>query len=941
MVNLTLFAVIPPEYYDDAAGESGAALQSTLHDIIDGHTTISYDAVWNALKNTDEDPNNSSNVILLYTGRSQSKTSNGGDPDEWNREHVWPKSHGVFTENNTPGRDLHNLKPTDVSVNGDRGNLDFDDGGSQHSEATSCYYDSNSWEPRDSVKGDVARMVFYMDVRYDSGDGYTLDMVDYVSSSAPNLGKLSTLLQWHSDDPPDDFERDRNDTIYGYQNNRNPFIDHPEYVGYIWEGETPVLGAPVASSATNIGSASFTANWSSAAGSTGYYLDVSTNSGFSSFVTGYNDLDVSNVTTYAVAGLSAETDYYYQVRAYTASDTSSNSNTIFLTTSAIPSGGTETFANFSETSSSYNDGTFTGLDGSTWDYDSCRGDQQITGETPCMGKDQSPVGKVESGTIGGGCGVLNFDYKRAFTTSLDLDIYVNATLVTTISGGDGSNQNSGDITVNISGDFIFKFEQNAAGGQASIDNVSWSNYSSGSAPSAPTATSATGITTSGFTANWNTSATATSYRLDVATDNNFTAILGSYNDLTVASTSQSVTGLYSSTDYYYRVRAVNGYGTSSNSNTISVTTNAAGGGDEIIITELCDNDSGGYMTAYMEIFNKSASVLNLTNYTIQRWQSGSYDGYTYTIPTGSTVAANKSIIITRGADLAEFEAAWSIDLSANSTSFVQGTDNLYFTTGRGYKLYSNVKAAVDSTNDVSSNSRESRNEDKTWVSSSPSSGDPGTTEFDDGMLPVTLSSFTATYQNSTAKLNWITQTEQSNSHWNVYRSISENFGQSQKINSEIIEGSGTTFIPTEYEFVDDSVNNEFSTFYYWLESVSISSFSELYNPICLDIIDNHDNPKPPELNELFGLFQNYPNPFNPNTSISFKLPESSKATISIFSLKGQKITELFNEFAEANKIYTLFWDAKDRKGNQLSSGVYLYKLKYGSSSQNRKMLLIK
>lgn len=137
-----------------------AALKSALHNIIDDHTEISYDAVWDALRHTDEDPNNKNNVILLYTGRSQSKTTNGGGVDDWNREHVWAKSHGDFGTSMGPGTDLHHLRATDVSVNSSRGNLDFDNGGTENSEAKGNYSDSDSWEPRDAVKGDVARMIF-------------------------------------------------------------------------------------------------------------------------------------------------------------------------------------------------------------------------------------------------------------------------------------------------------------------------------------------------------------------------------------------------------------------------------------------------------------------------------------------------------------------------------------------------------------------------------------------------------------------------------------------------------------------------------------------------------------------------------------------------------------------------------------------------------------
>ncbi|MCP1449714.1 endonuclease [Priestia megaterium] len=226
------------DYYRTAAGKTGNTLKTELHNIIDHHTELSYSAVWEALKKTDEDPANVNNVILLYTGRSQAKSTNGGGVDDWNREHVWAKSHGDFGTAMGPGTDLHHLRPTDVSVNSTRGNLDFDNGGTEHSEALGNYFDSDSWEPRDEVKGDVARMLFYMAVRYegDVSDEPDLELNNTVNNgTAPYHGKLSVLLQWNAQDPVDDRERRRNDIIYSdYQHNRNPFIDHPEWVNEIW-----------------------------------------------------------------------------------------------------------------------------------------------------------------------------------------------------------------------------------------------------------------------------------------------------------------------------------------------------------------------------------------------------------------------------------------------------------------------------------------------------------------------------------------------------------------------------------------------------------------------------------------------------------------------------------------------------------------------------------
>lgn len=234
----TAVQVLDDTYYKDAIGKTGPELKTALHTIISEQTKLSYDQVWDALQATDEDPADSANVILLYTGRSQAKSAHGGNPDDWNREHVWAKSHGDFGTSTGPGTDVHHLRPTDVSVNSTRGNKDFDNGGEELSEAPGNFTDDDSYEPRDEVKGDVARMILYMAVRYDGDDGFAdLEPNDQVDNgSAPNIGRLSVLKEWSAGDPPDDFEKRRNQVIFDdIQHNRNPFIDHPEWVGEIWK----------------------------------------------------------------------------------------------------------------------------------------------------------------------------------------------------------------------------------------------------------------------------------------------------------------------------------------------------------------------------------------------------------------------------------------------------------------------------------------------------------------------------------------------------------------------------------------------------------------------------------------------------------------------------------------------------------------------------------
>lgn len=231
-------ATAPPEdYYAGTEGLSGDELKAKMHEIISEADVLSYSEVWDGLKATDEDPADPDNVILLYSGESRPKSANGGNQGDWNREHVWAKSHGDFGTDPGPGTDLHHLRPSDVQVNSTRDNKDFDNGGSEVDGAPGNYTDGDSFEPRDEVKGDVARMVLYMTVRYEGDDGFAdLEPNDRVeNNSAPYMGRLSVLKEWHEADPPDEWEQRRNDVIYEeFQHNRNPFIDHPEWVESIW-----------------------------------------------------------------------------------------------------------------------------------------------------------------------------------------------------------------------------------------------------------------------------------------------------------------------------------------------------------------------------------------------------------------------------------------------------------------------------------------------------------------------------------------------------------------------------------------------------------------------------------------------------------------------------------------------------------------------------------
>jgi endonuclease I len=247
-------------YYASVNASSSANLRATLHPVIDDHTKIPYSASgttdsWDVLEVADQDPLDSTRVLDIYRNDSYAKA--GGGNTDYNREHTWPKSLGFPNDgsSNYPYTDTHMLMLSDISHNSARGNLPFNNcpAGSEVF-ATLAYYGQggsgqnnyrcgNYWQVWDKLKGNVARAVLYMDIRYEGGthgvtgvaepDLILTDNASLITQSTGNasvayMGLLSVLLQWHAADPVDDRERLRNETIFNYQGNRNPFVDHPD-----------------------------------------------------------------------------------------------------------------------------------------------------------------------------------------------------------------------------------------------------------------------------------------------------------------------------------------------------------------------------------------------------------------------------------------------------------------------------------------------------------------------------------------------------------------------------------------------------------------------------------------------------------------------------------------------------------------------------------------
>jgi len=227
--------LIEKEYYSGVDLSSSEKFESTASQAIFVNQLPAKKEQWAALETIHEDRSLSDHIQLFYSRRKTLKSNrasgkNSGNNDYWNREHVWPRSYGL--KGLLLDKDLHNLVAVDRSINSSRGNKYFDNGGDWHAECGSCKADFDSWEPPGTIKGDIARISFYVNLMLRNYPE-KVDMklaTDRPPSSYTHFGDLSTLLQWHCIDPVSDFERERNDIIYLYQKNRNPFVDHPEWV---------------------------------------------------------------------------------------------------------------------------------------------------------------------------------------------------------------------------------------------------------------------------------------------------------------------------------------------------------------------------------------------------------------------------------------------------------------------------------------------------------------------------------------------------------------------------------------------------------------------------------------------------------------------------------------------------------------------------------------
>ena len=241
----------PQGYYNGTEGLTGNALKTKLHSIIKNDNHTSYSGLWNSYYQTDKKPNGkvwdiysdvpNGTPPYQFTFGSDQCGNYSGEGDCYNREHLWAQS---WTNDDSKHKtDLHHVYPTDGYVNNRRGNYAFGEvnnaswtsqnGGKLGNNSVSGY-SGTVFEPIDEYKGDVARALMYVSVRYYQEDG-SWSTSDMTNKSVIKDWAMTMLLRWHEEDPVSQKEIDRNNAVYNIQQNRNPFVDYPEFANKIWD----------------------------------------------------------------------------------------------------------------------------------------------------------------------------------------------------------------------------------------------------------------------------------------------------------------------------------------------------------------------------------------------------------------------------------------------------------------------------------------------------------------------------------------------------------------------------------------------------------------------------------------------------------------------------------------------------------------------------------
>ncbi|TDQ25779.1 endonuclease [Tenacibaculum caenipelagi] len=685
MTSLSIFSQIPSYYNDVNLNLSGTALKNELATkIINTHTTnLSYTpGIWDALKQTDLAPNNPTKVLLIYgysdtdgnyvTDRTRDKNANGGTAGtQWNREHVYPKSLGNPNLGTSgPGADAHHLRAADISFNSQRSSKKFAAGSGNAGDVT------GGWYPGDEWKGDVARMMMYMYLRY--GNQCLPTGVGTGSTMASDANMLTLFIQWNVDDPVSDFEKQRNPILESLQGNRNPFIDNPAFATQIWGGpqaedlfgggsssDTQAPSAPTNLAASNITQTSVDLTWSSSTdniGVTGYDI-----------YKGATKIATVTSTSYNVTGLTAATNYTFSIKAKDAAGNKSTaSNTVSITTQTSTGGGNGTatdlliseYVEGSSNNKAIEIANFTGAsvnlsgyslkkasNGGGWTNTLTLSGQLANGNVYVIAN-SSASSTILNKADRTDTGVLSFNGNDA------VGLFKGSTLIDLIGNPNSSSTFAQDVTL--------QRKSSVAAPNSSYTTSEWETLAKDTfsglgnhsidggtstpdttAPSAPTNIAASNITQTSVNLSW----TASTDNIGVT---GYEVYQGSSKIATITTTNYSVSGLTAATNYTFSIKAKDAANNiSSASNTVNVTT---------LTNTVSYCSSKGNNANYEWIDN--VVIGGISNAT------GANGGYAdFTSLTGNLPYGSNTIVVSAGFSSSSYTEYWKvwIDFNKNGT----------------------------------------------------------------------------------------------------------------------------------------------------------------------------------------------------------------------------------------------------------------------------------
>lgn len=887
--DLNIFAQVG--YYDSINVANPTFVTDLKERIRRNYTKVSYDQFdeTNVANYASRDTSGGKRAVTcVYSGFIQVYTP----PFAWtpttsmSREHTWCHS-WMPTYSSTSGNeysDQHHLFPTHQNgANGVRSNHPLGIVATVTSSFLEGKYGqdanmNNVYEPRDAHKGDAARAILYMALRYDGVNGNSWNFNWLNSVRLPFLNEapqdINTLIQWHQNDPPDAWEIGRNDYIYSIQNNRNPFIDHPEYVNYIDFNDMTYNpgGGSIADEPTNqvtnfqaelISTLSIRLTWSDAVeGSqdpSGYVLFISNSeiSAPTDGVTYSDDLNLSdnigrvNIThpsagEYTFSDLNPNTAYNFKIFSFKGSGTQINYKIDGSIPSAVCTTGTPTLAteptnyptNFSSSNISHSSITI------NWS-DAIAGSQVPSGYLLV-----ASAGTITSPT-------------DAITYNDDTDLSDgNAHVNIEYSASNSYVFNS--LTPNTN--YTFKI--------FSYNNISGSiNYKTDDSP--PELSAST---------------------LDAKGTENLSA-----GDIVIIGFNMS------DPDEFAFLPLIN-----------------IAGGTQIKFTDNGWLSSGAFRTGEgTKIWTAPAegvskgTIVNFNNTSFDIGITGS--SFSFAISTeGDQILAhteiNSSINFLYAVN--NSGTTWQVDATSSNTSALPS----------GLINGETAVALTKNNNGVYSGGYSFTPEELLLNVSNPANWTMSSTRLTmpsgNVPLPVELTNFSISPKGNSALLSWSTSNEVNN--YGFYVERTSNKANSFWENVGFILGSGYSNSPQSYYFLDSSISS--GKYYYRLKQVD-NDGQYAYSPIVH--FDNIDKPK------NYALFQNYPNPFNPSTRIRYSIPQDGFVTLKIYNSLGEEIKTIVNQSQNSGQYEV------DLNASNLAGGIYFYELRCNDFIQVRKLVVIK